>query len=453
MTQYFYPEVLIEMLSTSLSLLLLNIIVERSQMIVDPKTGLKNKKNFKRVINSIFKRKDNHGLVVFYIRNYLVLYDKYDYDDALNHLRYLSSLLSKLLSLDFKYETYYLENGLFGLITSNIEEAKRLANRLNSAIVKEYDAKIVFNLRYTLCTVDVLNDFNYANDFHQFMFNFSDSITYDKTVISIDDIKKDVKHNIIIKLDDILSDVIDNHNVLIEFQPIYDLRAKKYTVIEALARIEDKELGVIYADNFVPYAEKKDMMYRIDMIILEEIFDLYKKNRTYFYDIKYLAINISVQTISNPDFLNDLQELERKNNINKNIIVFEVKERENVAFDRYDYEAIRRLVINGYALSLDNYGVGCIPVSSLAKIPFVNVKIDSELTKNCGDKDTYILLDNTVKLFTNLNKKSVFAGVEDEKTASIIETMNPDYVQGYYYSKPLDINELIKFLKEKNQKV
>ena len=136
-------------------------------------------------------------------------------------------------------------------------------------------------------------------------------------------------------------------------------------------------------------------MYRIDMIILEKIFDLFKKNRAQFDDLKYLAINLSVQTISNPDFLIDLKELERKNNINKNMVVFEVKEREDVAFDKYDYEAIGRLVVNGYAVSLDNYGVGCIPVSSLAKIPFINVKIDSELTKSCHDKDTYVLLDNT----------------------------------------------------------
>ena len=101
-TQYFKDEILIEMLATSISFLLLNITVERSQMVVDIKTGLKNKPIFKRTINSMFKRKDNHGLVVFYIRNYLVLYDRFEYKEALKKLRYFSDVLSKILILDFK---------------------------------------------------------------------------------------------------------------------------------------------------------------------------------------------------------------------------------------------------------------------------------------------------------------------------------------------------------------
>ena len=452
-TQYFKDEIIIEMLATSISLLLLNITVERSQMIVDIKTGLKNKSIFKRTINSMFKRKDSHGLVVFYIRNYLVLYDRFEYKEALKKLRYFSDILSKILILDFKYDTYYLENGLFGLIVNDYEETKRFATRLNSAIIKEIETMNLFNIQYTLCSVDIINDFKMASDFHNFMFNFADSVTYDKTVISIDDIKRDVKHNILMKLDNILDNVITNKDIAVEFQPIYDFSEKKYTAIEALARIEDKELGIINADNFVPYAEKKAKMYQIDMIILEKVFSLYRKNKMEMKGIKHLTINLSIQTIANQTFINDLLRLERENNIDKSIIVFEIKERDDVAFDKYDYAAIETLRRLGYALSLDNYGVGCLPVSSLAKVPFTNVKFDNLLSSHCADKDTYIVLDNTVKLFNKLNRKTIFAGVEDEKTAQVIETLKPNYAQGFYYSRPLDLKDLIIFLKKHNEEV
>ncbi len=452
-TQYFKDEILIEMLATSISFLLLNITVERSQMVVDIKTGLKNKPIFKRTINSMFKRKDSHGLVVFYIRNYLVLYDRFEYKEALKKLRYFSDVLSKILILDFKYDTYYLENGLFGLIVNDYEETKRFATRLNSAIIKEIETMNLFNIQYTLCSVDIINDFKTASDFHNFMFNFADSVTYDKTVISIDDIKRDVKHNILIKLDDILDNVITNKDIAVEFQPIYDFSEKKYTAIEALARIEDKELGIINADNFVPYAEKKAKMYQIDMIILEKVFSLYRKNKMEMKGIKHLTINLSIQTIANQTFINDLLRLERENNIDKSLIVFEIKERDDVAFDKYDYAAIETLRRLGYALSLDNYGVGCLPVSSLAKVPFTNVKFDNLLSSHCADKDTYIVLDNTVKLFNKLDRKTIFAGVEDEKTAQVIEKLKPNYAQGFYYSRPLDLKDLILFLKKHNEEV
>ena len=447
--QYFYPKVLIEMLSTSLAILLLNITVERSQIIVDQKTGLKNKSNFKRTINSIFKRKEPHGLVIFYISNYLVLYEKFDYNEAFKQLRYFSSVLSRILIDDISYDTYYLENGLFGLITNDKDDAKRLANRLNSAIIREYDNKVIFNIHYVLCSSIIPEDFRSVNEFHEFMFNFGDS-QYEKRVISVDEIKADVKHNIIIKLDDILDNVINNHDIIVEFQPIYNLNEKKFTVVEALARIIDNDLGIISADNFVPYAEKKDKMYEIDMIILEKVFNTYNMHKVDFIGIELVTINLSIQTISNPDFLSDLIRLERKYGIDKRMLAFEIKEREDVAFDKYDYAAITNLRNNGYSLSLDNYGVGCMPVDSLAKVPFANVKFDNIFGGSCHDKDTYVILDNTIKLFRKLNKLSVCAGVEDEKAANAIESLNPDYVQGFYYSMPLELEDLIKFLKNKN---
>ncbi len=448
--QYFYPTVLIEMLSTSIAFMLLNVTVERSQIIVDQKTGLKNKRNFKRIIDAIFKRHESHGLVILYISNYLVLYEKYDYVNALSQLRYFSSLLSRILIDDFSYETYYLENGLFGLITNDKDDAKRLANRLNSSIIKEYDNKVIFNIHYVICSASIPDDFKNANEFTEFMFNFSDSVLYDKHVISVDEIKTDVKHNIIMKLDDILDNAITNRNLFVEYQPVYELKEKKYTVFEALARIEDKDLGLISADNFVPYAEKKDKMYEIDLIILEKVFEAYRKHKTELLGIDFFALNLSIQTISNPNFINDLNELERRNNISKEKFVFEIKERVDVAFDKYDYDAITNLKNMGYNLSLDNYGVGCMPVDRLAKVPFINVKFDNIFASACKDKDTYIIIDNTIKLFKNLGKIPVCAGVEDMESAKIIESLNPNYIQGYYYSKPLELDDLIKFLNEKN---
>ena len=450
LVQFFFPEVLIEMLATSLAIFLVNSTIERSQLIVDTKTGLKNKKNFKRNINSFYKRKEKRGLVVFYIRNHSILYEKYSYSEALKQLKIFSSLIARLLIEDISYDTYYLENGLYGLITNSEEDAKRLAQRLDSTLSKEYENKLIFNIRYILCSLELPTAFKTSDDFHHFMFNFADSVTYDKRVISFEEIKQDVKHNVLIKLDDLLDNIINNQDILIEYQPIYNLEKKKYTAFEVLARINDKDLGIITADNFVPYAEKKDKMYQIDMIILEKIFSSYKKRKFEMEGIEHVTINISVQTIANPDFRSDLTRLEEKYNINRTRITFEVKEREDVAFDRYDYEAISNLMIEGYSFSLDNYGVGCMPVDKLAKVPFANVKFDNFFASTCKDNDTCIILDNTIKLFKGLNKKTICSGIEDQDTAAIIESLNPNYVQGFYYSKPLDLDNLIKFLNEHN---
>ena len=105
----------------------------------------------------------------------------------------------------------------------------------------------------------------------------------------------------------------------------------------------------------------------------------------------------------------------------------------------------------GYLFSLDNYGIGCMPVDNLAKVPFLNVKFDNTFAKSSENKETCVVIDNTIKLLKNLDKTATCAGIETEDEAKAFEELCPDFVQGFYYSMPLTIEELIKFLKENNK--
>ena len=105
----------------------------------------------------------------------------------------------------------------------------------------------------------------------------------------------------------------------------------------------------------------------------------------------------------------------------------------------------------GYLFSLDNYGIGCMPIDNLAKVPFANVKFDNTFATSCVNKETSVVIGNTIKLFRNLNKVSICAGVESEESARILEALGPDYIQGFYYSKPLSLDNLIAFLIEHNK--
>ena len=129
----------------------------------------------------------------------------------------------------------------------------------------------------------------------------------------------------------------------------------------------------------------------------------------------------------------------------------EYKERERTTFKQYAFDTIQRMMDEGYLFSLDNYGIGCMPVDNLVKVPYSNVKFDGTFAKSCVNKETSVVIDNTIKLVKKLNKVSICAGIEDESSAKILEALNPDYVQGFYYSKPLPLDNLIAFLIEHNK--
>ena len=449
--QYFKAEVLIEILFTSLALFLLTVTVESSNLIVDSKTGLKNKVIFERKVYTSFRRNKKQGLVLLYIKNHYVIYEKYNYDIAIKHIRELSTYLSKAFITDIQYQSYFLDSGIFALITKNFSDAEILAKKINEEIINTYEVRFIFNIDHVLSYSEIPTDFNNYKDFFDYIYNFSDSLDNNSKLINISKIKKEEAHNIIVRLDDILEKVIAEKSVFLEFQPLFELKSKKYTGIEALARIKDDEVGIINADSFIPYAEKTDKIYEIDMVTIERLYEFYKKYNLLAYGIKYIALNISTQTLCKKEFLNDLKNLEIKYNIDRKYVFFEIKEREENSFNQYAFDTILFMMKNGYLFSLDNYGIGSMPVDNLAKVPFSNIKFDNIFAESCINDKTRIVLDNTIKLFKNLNKASICAGVENAESAEILESLNPDYLQGYYYSKPLSSDKLFEFL-EKNNK-
>jgi EAL domain-containing protein (putative c-di-GMP-specific phosphodiesterase class I) len=362
----------------------------------------------------------------------------------------MSNYLSKAFLNEIKYDSYYLDGGIFALITADDDEAALLASKINEAIVNVYAQKLEFNADYVLCSAKLPYDFKDFDDFNEFIFDFSDSIEFNKRLMNMRDVKTDDKHNIIMRLDDILDKIIEKKEIMVEYQPIYKLVDKKYRAVEALARIYDSKLGVIKAENFINYAEKKNRIFEIDMIIVEKVFQFYNAYQLSDYGLEFIAINLSTQTICAKEFLLHLIRLEKKYNVDRNRIIFEVKERESATFNQHVFDTIVQMMEHGFIFALDNYGTGSMPVDNLVKVPYKNIKLDNTFAKNYGNKNTHVIIDNTIKLFKRLNKLSTCVGVESEEAARVLEALNPDCVQGYYYSEPLALDDLIIFLKKEN---
>lgn len=451
LVQFFYSKVLIEILASSISFVLLSITVERSQLIVDPKTGLKNINNFNKAIFIAFKRKKETGLLIFYIKNYAVLYEKYNYDLAVNKIRNMTTYLSKAFLNEFEYECYYLGDGVVAITTKTVDYANMLSQVMSDVLqYPDYD-KIVFNIDYLLCVLSIPSDFKGLSDFYKFQENFADSIDTDKKIIYVSRLRKDDNLEMLFNLNSIIDNAVKNRNIILEFQPVYNMKKKKYMIVEALARIKDDKYGLINADSFIPYAEKKDKIYDIDMIVIDSAYKCYIELRLESLGISNIDINISVKTLLNPNFARDLKKIENKYKLKKDIINFELKEREKATFNPNAFEMINKMMKEGYVFSLDNYGIGCMPVLNLAKVPFRNVKFDNSFAKGLAKNETRIIIESTIKLFKELNKTSVCTGIETVEEARVLESLNPDYVQGDYYSKPLNRDDLLLFLKENNK--
>jgi EAL domain-containing protein (putative c-di-GMP-specific phosphodiesterase class I) len=108
-----------------------------------------------------------------------------------------------------------------------------------------------------------------------------------------------------------------------------------------------------------------------------------------------------------------------------------------------------RMTLMGLTFSLDDYGSGYSNINYLVDLPFTIVKIDKYVVWAAMKKvSSRMVLENTIAMFKDINLKVVTEGIEDLEMANIVTEMGADYLQGYYYSKPLPKEKVMKCLEE-----
>lgn len=237
-----------------------------------------------------------------------------------------------------------------------------------------------------------------------------------------------------------------NSGLTLNFQPIFSLKDKKFKSAETLLRLNDPKLGSISPAEFVPIAEKNGLVLQMDLLVVEKVCQFiaqYNPKETLGLD--YLSINLSAAEFMNINMPKRMTELLKQYHIEPEFIVFEITE--TVATVSYaivsscmhEYQSL------GFRFAIDDFGTGYANLSQVVSLPFSIVKIDRDLL--FGSK---IVLEDMLHMFKRLGMVNIIEGVESYDQLDLIKEMEVDFIQGYLYSNPLDINSFIKFCKKRN---
>ncbi|MCR5222562.1 MAG: EAL domain-containing protein, partial [Lachnospiraceae bacterium] len=112
---------------------------------------------------------------------------------------------------------------------------------------------------------------------------------------------------------------------------------------------------------------------------------------------------------------------------------------------------ISRLSELGLHFSLDDYGTGYSNIKRVVSLPLNIVKLDKSLVDDMDSNQMWTVIRNTVKMLKRMNKKILVEGVETERALDAFEKIGCDYIQGFYFSKPLSEGELIYFISTKQE--
>ncbi|HBK4769937.1 TPA: cyclic di-GMP phosphodiesterase [Serratia liquefaciens] len=238
---------------------------------------------------------------------------------------------------------------------------------------------------------------------------------------------------------------IKRNEFFIEYQPVFHTQSGTIGGLEALIRWQHPIEGRIPPDLFIPYAESEGLIVPLTRHLFRLIAEDAPKLATALPQGAKLGLNISPSHLSAPSFHHDVYELLAQLPGDYFTLVFEITERgmveEGNALAEFDW-----LHQQGIEIAIDDFGTGHSALIYLERFSMDYLKIDRGFVNSIGqDTVTAPVLDAVISLAKKLKMQTVAEGVETAEQVSFLQEQDVNFMQGYYYSRPLSIDNFVAF--------
>jgi len=223
--------------------------------------------------------------------------------------------------------------------------------------------------------------------------------------------------------------------------------------VEALVRWQDEELGFVPPDLFIPVAESSGLMVKLGKFIIERsVSDIATYVLPQRQDLN-LSINISVKQFIQQDFAEHLLTTIDTARLDRKRITLEITENLFIE-DLEQFKPIcNEMNHQGLKISLDDFGTGYSSLSMLKDLPIDELKIDKSFVDHIeNDAKSFNMVKNIIAIGKNFGMAVLAEGVETELQANKLAECGCDLLQGYYYAKPLNVEQLQSYLDEQTEK-
>lgn len=436
--------ILVELFATTLGMVLITSTIESASELVDTNTGLISFKRFNKVISRKINAKSNFSIILVEISNFYKIQNKLNYSASKEYIKDISLVLKKIAK-QLSANAYSIDDGLFALTMENSDVPFYSAISINDALKKVYRKEFIPETK--ICIVCLPDDINDRDLFIKFIRNFHTKFHFNNQIVYYRELKNDKSFIINNNIDVILNDAFKYNEFEVYYQPIYDIKNKSFTSCEALIRLNSKNYGFIEPVYFINYAEISGKIYDIDSFVVEEVIKFIASQDFYEAGMEFINVNISISNCLNLNLYNKVVELIKKYEISPKQLHFELVEGNDLVNHEKVHETINEFKNIGIQFSLDNYGTGYSNINHFTKAPINTVKLDKALVSNSKNQGMDYVLSNTINLIKSLGRKIVVEGIETKENLDDFLKYDCDYIQGYYYSRPIPKNELLQFIK------
>ena len=308
---------------------------------------------------------------------------------------------------------------------------------------------MLINLLANICITRCPEDIDNVDAVMRFGTELSDW-KYTGQIMYARDIYKKENYDLIKNLDVIIDSAFVDGRFEVYYQPIYSLSAKRYNSAEALLRLYDEKYGYVRPDIFIPAAEKSGMIHKIGKFVLEEVCRFIVSDKFKELGLDYIEVNLSVIQCMSSELADDVREIMNRYNVSSEQLNLEITETAAAYAQTTMMNNIEELNDDGIAFSLDDFGTGYSNMKRIASMPFAIVKLDKTFTEMNENDKMLKVVKNTISMVRDMNLRILVEGVETLESFKEFEALGVDYIQGYYFSKPLPMEKFVSEVKRVN---
>jgi diguanylate cyclase (GGDEF)-like protein len=243
---------------------------------------------------------------------------------------------------------------------------------------------------------------------------------------------------------------LEKNQFSLSLQPQISAKDQKLYGFEALLRWHHPERGMVTPDEFLPILEKSEYMIELGYWVIRHCFELMAQLRAHgLYETK-IAINLSAGQFMDPALTNYLNNLVAEFDIDAHYFELELTEQSLVKDIDLAISVMKKLKKIGFTFAIDDFGTGYSSLAYLKNMPVDVIKIDkSFIFGMLENNDDYKIINSIIAMVKSLGLLTIAEGVETSAQLRSLRQLECDYIQGYYYAKPIPEVELFDFINDK----
>lgn len=269
---------------------------------------------------------------------------------------------------------------------------------------------------------------------------------------SVFEFEQSYKAEYLLKLASELRVAIDNGNFELYHQPQIDLKTARVCGSECLIRWQHPTEGNIPPTIFVEIAEDMGLINNLTQWVLKTALAQQSILAEAGYASHMVSINISGRDVSSERFFERVSTLINEHDIAPEKIIFELTESATIINDELATLTINKLSEMGLSISIDDFGTGYSSMAYISALPFNELKIDRQFVENVNQSHKRkTIAETTTKMAKGLGLEVVAEGINSDEDQRTMRTFGADIGQGYYYAKPMPLEQYLQWLAQEQQ--